>query len=156
MMINGQRKQSQTGVWKRRDVFCRDSPWPARSPIGERCIGTGGWWCLGPRGLCGWSGRGSAGGTGAPEVGDNRWRSGDKEPHAEPSIIHPTARSNIQSRCPSWGFPLGTITPSSPSHKIFKRKWSRRALGSQKKWLSCCQCKAGNSIAREKSRQDPW
>lgn len=95
----------------RGDRLWQDSPWPARSEAGERYMDTGGWWCLGPWRPCGWSGRGRAGGKGAPGVGDSRWRSEEEEeePQAEPSTIHPTARSSIQNSWPSWGFPLGSM-----------------------------------------------
>ena len=120
VMINGQRGGKLGGKEGRerreRRKRWQDSPWPARSEAGERYMDTGGWWCLGP---CERSGRGRAGGKGAPGVGDRRWRSEDEEdedeePQAEPSIIHPTARSNIQNSWPSWGFSLGSMAHAPP------------------------------------------
>ena len=127
-MINGQRggklggREGEKGG--RGEKKWQDSPWPARSEAGERYMDTGGWWCLGP---CEWSGRGRAGGKGAPGVGDRRWRSEDEEdedeePQAEPSTIHPTARSNIQNSWPSWGFSLGSMAHAPPPIRIFKRE----------------------------------
>lgn len=63
--------------------------------------------CCGPWGCLG---RGRAGGRGASEVEDRRCRSEDEEePLAEPSTIHPTARSNVQKSSP-----LGSMAHAPP------------------------------------------
>lgn len=140
------KQESQRGG---RERWWQDSPWPARSEAGERYMDTGGWWCLGPWGPCGWSGRGRAWGKGAPAVGDRRWRSEDEEePQAEPCTIHPTARSNIQNSWPSWGFSLGSMAHAPPPTEYLKKS-KADVQESQKKWPFRSKDTAANSIAEK-------